>query len=48
MIQQLFRLTPVCYRYTAWANMGRRGRVGSNGLVVISKGKALLIDSPDP
>ena len=43
---ELFRLTPDCYLYTAWANMGRWGRVGSNGLVVISKGKALLIDSP--
>ena len=26
--------------------MGHWGRVGSNGLVVISKAKALLIDSP--
>ena len=43
---ELFRLTPDYYLYTAWANMGRWGRVGSNGLVVISKGKALLIDSP--
>ena len=40
---ELFKLTPDCYLYTAWADMGHWGRVGSNGLVVISKGKALLI-----
>ena len=43
---ELFKLTPDCYLYTAWADMGHWGRVGSNGLVVISKAKALLIDSP--
>lgn len=43
---ELFKLTPDCYLYTAWADMERCGRVGSNGLVMISKGKALLIDSP--
>lgn len=43
---ELIRLTPHCFLYTAWADMGRWGRVGSNGLVVVSKGKALLIDSP--
>lgn len=43
---ELFRLTSNCFLYTAWADMGRWGRVGSNGLVVISNGKALLIDSP--
>lgn len=43
---ELFKLTPDCYLYTAWADIERCRRVGSNGLVVISKGKALLIDSP--
>lgn len=43
---ELVRLTPNCFLYTAWADMGRWGRVGSNGLVVIRNGKALLIDSP--
>lgn len=43
---ELYRLTSSCFLYTAWADMGRWGRVGSNGLVVRDKGKALLIDSP--
>lgn len=43
---QVARLTKNCYLYTAWADMGSWGRIGSNGLVVVSDGKALLIDSP--
>lgn len=43
---ELFRLTPDCFLYTAWADMGRWGRIGSNGLVVVKNGKALLIDTP--
>lgn len=43
---EIYRLTSDCFLYTAWTDMGRWGRVGSNGLVVIHKGKALLIDSP--
>lgn len=43
---ELVKLTPNSFLYTAWADMGRWGRIGSNGLVVVSKGKALLVDSP--
>lgn len=43
---ELFRLTSNCFLYTAWADMGRWGRIGSNGLVVVKNGKALLIDTP--
>lgn len=43
---ELFRLTPGCFLYTAWADMGRWGRIGSNGLVIVKNGKALLIDTP--
>ena len=43
---ELVKLTRNCFLYTAWADMGRGGRVGSNGLIVVRNGKALLIDSP--
>lgn len=43
---EILKLTPNCFLYTAWADMGRWGRIGSNGLVVIKNGKALLIDTP--
>lgn len=43
---EIFRLTSDCFLYTAWADMGRWGRIGSNGLVVVKNGKALLIDTP--
>lgn len=43
---ELSRLSPNCFLYTAWANMGSWGRVGSNGVVVTNNGKAILIDSP--
>ena len=43
---EIYRLARNCFLYTAWADMGRWGRVGSNGLVVVSDGKALLVDSP--
>lgn len=43
---EILRLTNNCFLYTAWADMGRWGRIGSNGLVVVNKGKAFLIDSP--
>lgn len=34
------------YVYTAWADMGKWGRIGSNGMVVADDGKALLCDTP--
>lgn len=43
---ELYRLSANCFLYTAWDDMGCWGRVGSNGLVVVSEGEALLIDSP--
>lgn len=43
---EIFRLTHNCFLYIAWADMGPWGRVGSNGLVLISHGKAILVDSP--
>lgn len=43
---EILKLTPDCFLYTAWADMGRWGRIGSNGIVVIKNGKALLIDTP--
>lgn len=43
---EIFRLAPNCFLYTAWADMGQWGRVGSNGLVIVRDGKAFLIDSP--
>lgn len=43
---QIIKLTNTCYLYTGWADMGKWGRIGSNGLVVVAKGKAFLIDSP--
>lgn len=43
---ELVRLTPDCFLYTAWSDIENWGRIGSNGLVLISNGKALLIDSP--
>ena len=43
---EVFPLTSNSFLYTAWANIEGWGRVGSNGLVVVSDGKALLIDTP--
>lgn len=43
---RIVRLTDKCYLYVAWADMGKWGRIGSNGLVVVDNGKAFLIDSP--
>lgn len=39
-------LTPNVYQYTAWAELGAWGRVGSNGMVVVDRGEAFLIDTP--
>lgn len=43
---EVMQLTPNCYQYTAWSNIEGWGRIGSNGLVIISNGKALMIDTP--
>lgn len=34
------------YVYTAWADMGKWGRIGCNGLVIVNEGKAFLMDTP--
>lgn len=34
------------YQYTSWADMGSWGRIGSNGLIVVDRGNALLVDTP--
>lgn len=43
---QVRKLSEVVYLYTAWADVGSWGRVGSNGLIVVNDGMALLIDTP--
>ena len=43
---QVKKLSDKAYAYTAWSEMGSWGRVGSNGLIVVDKGKAFLIDTP--
>lgn len=43
---EIEKLSDKVYVYTAWADMGKWGRVGSNGMVVIDHGKALLCDTP--
>lgn len=40
------KLSDRVYLYTSWADVGKWGRVGSNGLIIISKGKAFLVDTP--
>lgn len=40
------KLSEHLYLYTAWADIGKWGRVGSNGLIVVNKNKAYLIDTP--
>lgn len=39
-------LSPKVYQYTAWADMGSWGRIGSNGMVVVDRGEAFLVDTP--
>ncbi|MFV0396677.1 MAG: subclass B1 metallo-beta-lactamase [Bacteroidales bacterium] len=40
------QLSDRIYTYTAWAEMGSWGRVGSNGVVVIGATDAILLDTP--
>lgn len=40
------KLSGNVYQHTSWAEIGSWGRVGSNGLIVIDNGKALLVDTP--
>lgn len=43
---QVTKLSDHTYLYTAWAEVGTWGRVGSNGLIVVDNGKAFLFDTP--
>lgn len=43
---EITRITDQGYVYTAWTEIGQWGRVGCNGLVVVSEGKAFLMDTP--
>lgn len=43
---QVTKLSDKAYLYTAWADMGSWGRIGSNGLIVVNKGEAFLVDTP--
>lgn len=43
---EVVRLTDHAYVYTAWDEIDGWGRVGSNGLIVVDDGKALMVDSP--
>lgn len=43
---QVAKLSDKAYLYTAWADMGSWGRVGSNGLIIVNKGDAFLVDTP--
>lgn len=40
------KLSKNVYQYTSWADMGSWGRIGSNGLIAVDSGKALLVDTP--
>lgn len=40
------KLTDKAYLYTAWADVGSWGRVGSNGLILVDKDRAYLFDTP--
>lgn len=40
------QLSSNAYLYTAWANIGSWGRVGSNGLILVDNGRAFLFDTP--
>lgn len=43
---QVRKLSDKAYLYTAWADIGSWGRVGSNGLILVDRGKAFLLDTP--
>lgn len=43
---EIEKLTDKIYFYTSWSDIGEWGRVGSNGIVIIDNGKALLCDTP--
>lgn len=43
---EIEKLSEKVYLYTAWADMGKFGRVGSNGIILVDQGKALLCDTP--
>lgn len=43
---QVEKLSDKAYLYTAWAEIGSWGRVGSNGLILVDKGRAFLFDTP--
>lgn len=43
---KITKITDHSYIYTAWAEIGKWGRVGSNGLIFIDQGKALMCDTP--
>lgn len=42
----LYSIAPNIYVHESFAIVGSWGRVGANGLVIISNGKAMLIDTP--
>lgn len=43
---EITRITDHGYVYTAWEQIGEWGRVGCNGMVIVSDGKAFLMDTP--
>lgn len=43
---QISKLSDNTYLYTAWADVGTWGRVGSNGLIVVDGSSAFLFDTP--
>ncbi len=40
------QLSKNVYQYTSWSEIGDWGLVGSNGLIIVDNGKALLVDTP--
>lgn len=40
------RLAENAYIYTAWADVGSWGRVGSNGLILVDGGRVFMVDTP--
>ena len=42
----LYYIAPTIYLHESFTNVGSWGRVGANGLVAVSNGKAMLVDTP--
>lgn len=43
---EVLKISDKVYLYLSWSTIGEWGRVGSNGLIVVDRGRAFLIDTP--